>query len=92
MGYCLLIACQGITFVVQQLNYKTQTTIRKPMSAEQINAQLLKSVLATEANMEQVIQRLDSIDKRLSNIEIKMSKVEKWVALENADFTPIPNE
>lgn len=62
------------------------------MSAEQINAQVLKSVLATEANMEQVIQRLDSIDKRISNIEIKMSKVEKWVALENADFNPLPAE
>lgn len=58
------------------------------MSNEQINTQVLRSVLSIEANMEQMAQSLDSIDRRLSNIEVKMSKVEKWVSLENADFSP----
>lgn len=58
------------------------------MSEDQKISQILRSVLTTEAAQEQIMQRLESIDRRLSNIEIKMSKVEKWVALENADFPP----
>ncbi|QNA42827.1 hypothetical protein [Lacibacter sediminis] len=58
------------------------------MSNEQINTQVLRSVLSIEANMEQVAQSLESIDRRLSNLEVKMSKVGKWLSLENADFVP----
>ena len=56
------------------------------MSSDQKISQILESVVTINASQEQVIQRLDSIDKRLSNIEIKMSKVEKWLSLDNADF------
>lgn len=50
--------------------------------------QILNRVVGIEAGQEQVMKRLESIDNRLANIEVKMSKVEKWVSLENADFEP----
>jgi tetrahydromethanopterin S-methyltransferase subunit G len=58
------------------------------MSSDQMIPQILKSVLLTNANIEQIIQQLESIEKRLSHIEVKMSQTEKWLALENSDFPP----
>lgn len=58
------------------------------MSDEQKLTEILRTVIAISATQEQMVERLDSIDKRLSNMEIKMGKVEKWVALENSDLFP----
>lgn len=58
------------------------------MSDEQKLNEILKAVVGISATQEQVVERLASIDSRLSNIEIKMSKVEKWVAL---DYTDLPD-
>lgn len=54
------------------------------MSDEQKLNEILRNIVNISATQEQVIARLDTIDKRLSNIEIKMGQVEKWIALENA--------
>ena len=57
------------------------------MSEQKIN-QILELTVSISSSQEQVIQRLDSIDKRLSVIEIKMGQVAKWISLENADIIP----
>ena len=57
------------------------------MSEQKIN-QILELAVSISSSQEQVIQRLDSIDKRLSVIEIKMGQVAKWISLENADIIP----
>jgi len=56
--------------------------------SEQKENQMFDLLVGVSAAQEQILRNLESIDKRLSNLELKMSRVEKWVALENSDLFP----
>lgn len=49
---------------------------------------MLLMMVNVSAMQEQMMQTLDSIEKRLSNLELKISRIEKCVSFENADFDP----
>ena len=48
--------------------------------------QLLSILIDVHAMQEQLVHKMDSVEKRLSNIELKVGRIEKCVSYENADF------
>lgn len=49
------------------------------MSQEQTIRSILDTVVLVSAQNDQILTRIEAIDKRLSRIEVKMAEVEKWV-------------
>ncbi len=56
------------------------------MSLEHTIKSILDTVVLISAQNDQILTRMETIDKRLSGMEVKMAQVERWVSLENANF------
>lgn len=56
------------------------------MSLEHTIKSILDTVVLISAQNDQILTRMETIDKGLSGMEVKMAQVERWVSLENANF------